>query len=1023
MLVEDIWLENVKCFAPTTQIDLATGELGPHKWVVVYGDNGLGKSTLLRALGMALTGQPALNTLLPNAEGWVRDSASAAIVGITFRKGSGDKSGGGPRARSINVCWRFGSARPLQDGPLVYPAHSIDLVDRYYSHVLDKRGHRVTAKQLDEDVKLFKEYIATDEPKRGWLICGYGPHRRLSGASSELVERIPPDGRAARLMTLFHERAALTSAELWLRKLHHRASIEPHGPAHRRLDAVVQMINTGLLHGGVTLTEITPEGVYFKTPFSPRIPIDDLSDGYRTILALTLDLLRHVEYCFDIESVLETRDGHAVITAEGVVLIDEIDAHLHPAWQKAIGPWLHSRFPNVQFIVATHSPLIATRVSETEGMVIRLVRRKKGKGEVVEAVTEEGTIGLTADQRLTGPDFGLPPPATNSPTRKPRRSRASASACGRIWPSRPSASGCGRWRRSTTGSRPRSRPTTASSTGRRTRRGSAGRTRRRRGKRAGGDDAGAGAAGAQGWGAGALHAGVPSARGAGDVEVVWKAFRASTCGKAWFDALVTAYGHRCLYCDHAPGRHDRSRDRQEPELPWRRRLAHDGALLSALSRIFVESVHAFYVERAAAGGARGAKTGAVTVVQRTSSDLRLNPHLHVVFLDGAYHEDGAALAWEELGHLKTREVGEVLERAVRRIARYLRRHGAIEPAEGEDEDVDPEEKLAASAVSGQAPPAGPQWLRGLSPLSPSALAYDKPLCASLDGFTLHAATKAGALNVVGREALLRYVLRPPLAQERLEAAPRWPRAHHTEAGLRRRDRGGRDGSALAAVQARDERAAAPLSHREVCGRARASEPMAITGRAAAKGPRRGGRGRRSQGPEACGHLPPLGGAPAADIRRGRPGVPHVPRAHEARRHGDGTKEHRPLPRRHRRARRGARPISQPRSALLEERRAATQGARRRRVASGTSGATQGPTGNLRRGFQNGAGACPSATSSAPAEHSERAAEMPSCPIAPPGHRAVRGLFHLRALVSLTRGAGGALRAAAASGGGGREPAG
>ncbi|CAN93563.1 hypothetical protein sce3404 [Sorangium cellulosum So ce56] len=38
----------------------------------------------------------------------------------------------------------------------------------------------------------------------------------------------------------------------------------------------------------------------------------------------------------------------------------------------------------------------------------------------------------------------------------------------------------------------------------------------------------------------------------------------------------------------------------------------------------------------------------------------------------------------------------------------------------------------------------PQWLRGLSPSSPSALAYDKPLCAALDGFTLHAATRAGA---------------------------------------------------------------------------------------------------------------------------------------------------------------------------------------------------------------------------------------------------------------------------------------
>jgi hypothetical protein len=57
---------------------------------------------------------------------------------------------------------------------------------------------------------------------------------------------------------------------------------------------------------------------------------------------------------------------------------------------------------------------------------------------------------------------------------------------------------------------------------------------------------------------------------------------------------------------------------------------------------------------------------------------------------------------------------------------------------------------------------------GLAPLEPHALAYDKPLCALLDGFTLHAATRAGALDSSGREALLRYVLRPPIAQERVE---------------------------------------------------------------------------------------------------------------------------------------------------------------------------------------------------------------------------------------------------------------
>jgi len=204
--------------------------------------------------------------------------------------------------------------------------------------------------------------------------------------------------------------------------------------------------------------------------------------------------------------------------------------------------------------------------------------------------------------------------------------------------------------------------------------------------------------------------------------------------------------------------------------PWRRRLAQDGALLGVLTRIFVQSVERFYSERAARRGVLGAaKTGAVTVIQWTSSDMRRNPHLHVVFLDGAYHGDGEELVWNELGHLKTREVGQVLENAVRRMMRYLRRHGLLELERGAlEEEDEPEAALCASAVSGREPPAGPQWFRGLLPPSPSALAYDKPLCASIDGFTLHAATHAGALNVAAREALMRYVLRPPIAQERVE---------------------------------------------------------------------------------------------------------------------------------------------------------------------------------------------------------------------------------------------------------------
>lgn len=205
---------------------------------------------------------------------------------------------------------------------------------------------------------------------------------------------------------------------------------------------------------------------------------------------------------------------------------------------------------------------------------------------------------------------------------------------------------------------------------------------------------------------------------------------------------------------------------------WRARLAHDGALLSALTRVFVDTVSDLYTSRSG----DGAKTGAITVVQRTSSDLRLNPHLHVVFLDGAYRERDGELVWRELPRLTTEHVASVLEATLRRIDRHLRRRGRLPASDGlvdadQDGSADQEANLVASAVSGRTPPAGPMWQRGLPQLVGKPLALDKHLCASMDGFTLHAATRAGAQDFQGREALLRYVLRPPIAQERVELRP------------------------------------------------------------------------------------------------------------------------------------------------------------------------------------------------------------------------------------------------------------
>ena len=77
-------------------------------------------------------------------------------------------------------------------------------------------------------------------------------------------------------------------------------------------------------------------------------------------------------------------------------------------------------------------------------------------------------------------------------------------------------------------------------------------------------------------------------------------------------------------------------------------------------------MHAFYTERT------GGESGAVCVVQRTQSDLRLNPHLHVVFVDGGFREEAESgeVRFTALGHLRTREVGEVLERVSTKMRKY-----------------------------------------------------------------------------------------------------------------------------------------------------------------------------------------------------------------------------------------------------------------------------------------------------------------------------------------------------------------
>lgn len=91
-----------------------------------------------------------------------------------------------------------------------------------------------------------------------------------------------------------------------------------------------------------------------------RLPYGLLSDGYRNILGMVGDI------AFRMATLNPFLEEHVIRKTPGVVLIDEIDLHLHPEWQRKVVGDLKRVFPNIQFIATTHSPFIIQSLEEGE---------------------------------------------------------------------------------------------------------------------------------------------------------------------------------------------------------------------------------------------------------------------------------------------------------------------------------------------------------------------------------------------------------------------------------------------------------------------------------------------------------------------------------------------------------------------------------------------------------------------------------------------------------------------------------
>ena len=119
----------------------------------------------------------------------------------------------------------------------------------------------------------------------------------------------------------------------------------------------------------ITVDRIDSDGLWLEDRNGLQLSWIEMSDGYRAALALLADILRHLINVYGVTDLTDRDANGKLFKRSGVVLIDEIDAHLHPEWQREIGFWLKRHFPNIQFIVTTHSPIIC-QAADPNGLFV-----------------------------------------------------------------------------------------------------------------------------------------------------------------------------------------------------------------------------------------------------------------------------------------------------------------------------------------------------------------------------------------------------------------------------------------------------------------------------------------------------------------------------------------------------------------------------------------------------------------------------------------------------------------------------
>ena len=310
MFLERIHIENVRAIAGL-ELDLDSHN---RRWTLLLGENGTGKSTILRCIALLLCGRDALPELLGrDPSSWIRSGQTSARIHGTIATEQGAK-------REV--------------------------------HLELRRGETISG-TLDRNAKpLAPLEDALAHTARSYFLTGYGASRRLGRAGIRGDEQ--RSIRAGMVRTLFDADATLRPLASWAMDLH-----------YVRGESFLQLIRSALaeLLPDVTFRDIdkTRKTLIFDTVDGP-VSLDDLSDGYQNVAAWIGDLLYRTTAAFD--------DYSNPLATRGLLLIDEVDLHLHVKWQRRLRRFLGDKLPNFQIVATTHSPMTAQQAGTGEVHVL-----------------------------------------------------------------------------------------------------------------------------------------------------------------------------------------------------------------------------------------------------------------------------------------------------------------------------------------------------------------------------------------------------------------------------------------------------------------------------------------------------------------------------------------------------------------------------------------------------------------------------------------------------------------------------